>query len=122
MHSPLHITVEYVVSYSILADIFISLADNYILSTTSVDHRLISDAILTMGHMAKHLAWGAYFVLVQNYLKLLRTKNESERVYIHMQVTVLDDFHFLMEKVVSEADQSKEDEEEDEGTEEGVEE
>ena len=108
---------------STLADIFVPLVGNYVLSTASVDHHLVNDAILTTGRMAKHLAWGAYFVLVQKYLKLSRAKDASERVYVRALVTILDNFHFPMEEVVPEADQSKEDEEEeDEGAEGGVEE
>ncbi|KAG5642515.1 hypothetical protein DXG03_002616 [Asterophora parasitica] len=85
-----------------LADIFVPLVGNYIASTASVDHHLVTDAILTTGRMAKHLVWGAYYALVQKYLKLSRAKDESERVYVRTLVALLDNFHFPMEDIVAE--------------------
>ncbi|KAF8058584.1 armadillo-type protein [Lyophyllum atratum] len=85
-----------------LAEIFVPLVGNYIASTTSVDHHLVNDAILTTGRMAKHMGWGAYYALVQKYLKLSRAKDESERVYVRTLVALLDNFHFPMEEIVVE--------------------
>ncbi|KAF9461849.1 armadillo-type protein [Collybia nuda] len=87
-----------------LADIFIPLIGNYIVSSSSIDHHLVNDAILATGRMAKHLAWGAYYSLVQRYLKLSRAKDESERIYVRTLVALLDNFHFPMEEIVSEVD------------------
>jgi U3 small nucleolar RNA-associated protein 20 len=42
---------------------------------------------LTTGRMAKHLAWGAYYALVQKYLRLSRAKDASERVYVRTLVS-----------------------------------
>ncbi|KAG5646331.1 hypothetical protein H0H81_008504, partial [Sphagnurus paluster] len=97
-----------------LADIFVPLVGNYIASTTSVDHHLVNEAVLTTGRMAKHLMWGAYYALVQKYLKLSRAKDESERVYVRTLVALLDNFHFPMEDIVPESDVSEEQEEDDE--------
>ncbi|KAF9479084.1 hypothetical protein BDN70DRAFT_879151 [Pholiota conissans] len=83
-----------------IADIFVPLVANYIVSTTTVDHHLVNDAILATGRMARQLSWGAYYALVQKYLKLSRMKDESERVYIRALVALLDNFHFTMEDVV----------------------
>ncbi|TFK45123.1 armadillo-type protein [Crucibulum laeve] len=94
---------------STLAEIFVPLVGNYIVSATAVDHHLVNDAILTTGRMAKHLAWGAYYALVQKYLKLSRAKDESERVYVRTLVSLLDNFHFPMEEVIPETEVVNED-------------
>ncbi|KAF8206463.1 armadillo-type protein [Mycena galopus ATCC 62051] len=83
-----------------LAEIFVPLVGNYISATSSVDHHLVNEAILTTGRMAKHLAWGAYYALVQKYLRLSRAKDASERVYVRTLVSLLDNFHFPMEQAV----------------------
>lgn len=83
-----------------IADIFVPLVANYIVSTTTIDHHLVNDAILATGRMAKQLSWGAYYSLVQKYLKLSRMKDESERIYVRTLVALLDNFHFPMEEVV----------------------
>jgi U3 small nucleolar RNA-associated protein 20 len=83
-----------------IADIFVPLVANYIVSTTTLDHHLVNDAILATGRMAKQLSWGAYYALVQKYLKLSRMKDESERIYVRTLVALLDNFHFPMEEVV----------------------
>lgn len=87
-----------------LAEIFVPLVGNYIASTSSIDHHLVNDAILATGRMAKHLGWGAYYALVQKYLKLSRAKDESERVYVRTLVALLDNFHFPMDAVVPEVE------------------
>ncbi|KAJ7158771.1 armadillo-type protein [Mycena filopes] len=96
-----------------LADIFVPLVGNYITATASIDHHLVNDAILTTGRMAKHLAWGAYYALVQKYLRLSRAKDASERVYVRTLVSLLDNFHFPMEDaipVIPEAPENEADE------------
>ncbi|KAI9063947.1 hypothetical protein FKP32DRAFT_1603293 [Trametes sanguinea] len=85
-----------------LAEIFIPLVGNYISSTDSVDHHLVNEAILATSHMAKHLNWGAYYALVQRYLKLAKQKDGSERVYVRAIVAILDSFHFPMDETVKE--------------------
>ena len=106
---------------STLADIFIPLVGNYIMSTTSVDHHLVNDAILATGRMAKHLSWGAYHGLVQKYLKLSRAGDQSERVYVRALVALLENFHFSMEEVVPNLDTANEETvEDDDGDEEDV--
>ncbi|KAJ7756392.1 armadillo-type protein [Mycena maculata] len=104
-----------------LAEIFVPLVGNYITATSSVDHHLVTDAILTTGRMAKRLAWGAYYALVQKYLRLSRAKDASERVYVRTLVALLDNFHFPMEEAVPipvDADEGNEedrDQDDDEG-------
>jgi len=85
---------------STLADIFIPLVGNYIMSTTSIDHHLVNDAILATGRMAKHLSCGGNHGLVQKYLKLSRVRDESECVYVRALVALLENFHFSMEELV----------------------
>jgi U3 small nucleolar RNA-associated protein 20 len=97
-----------------LAEIFVPLVGNYITATSSVDHHLVNDAILTTGRMAKHLAWGAYYALVQKYLRLSRAKDASERVYVRTLVALLDNFHFPMEQAVPIAEDANENEGEEE--------
>lgn len=87
-----------------LAEIFIPLVENYVVSTSTIDHHLVNDAIMATGRMAKHLAWGPYYALVQKYLKLSKVKDESERVYIRTLVALLENFHFPMDELVPEAD------------------
>lgn len=83
-----------------LADIFVPLVGNYIVTAASLDHHLVNEAILTTGRMAKQLVWGAYYALVQRYLKSSRDRDESERVYVRTLVAILENFHFPMEEIV----------------------
>ncbi|KAJ7066948.1 armadillo-type protein [Mycena amicta] len=89
---------------STLAEILVPLVGNYVTDTAVLDHHLVNDAISTTGRMAKHLAWGAYYALVQKYLRLSRAKDASERVYIRTLVALLDNFHFSMEESVPTAE------------------
>ncbi|KAF8623398.1 hypothetical protein AX17_007436 [Amanita inopinata Kibby_2008] len=89
---------------STLTEIFVPLIENFIIASGPVDHHLVNDAIITMGHMAKRLPWRPYYALVRKYVKLSKTKDEFERVYIRTLVAILDNFHFPMEDVL-EADQ-----------------
>ncbi|KAI0820961.1 armadillo-type protein [Irpex lacteus] len=88
-----------------LAEIFFPLVANFTTSGTQVDHHLITEAIITLGGIAKHLQWGAYYGSIQQYLRLARQKDESERIFIRTLVSLLDNFHFPMDGVV-EADQA----------------
>ncbi|KAI0657631.1 armadillo-type protein [Cubamyces menziesii] len=85
-----------------LAEVFIPLVGNYVVSTDVLDHHLVNEAVLAMGQMAKRLNWGAYYALVQRYLKLAKQKDASERVYVRAIVAILDSFHFPMEESVKE--------------------
>ncbi|RPD58084.1 hypothetical protein L227DRAFT_196304 [Lentinus tigrinus ALCF2SS1-6] len=87
-----------------LAEVLIPLVGNYVVSTDSLDHHLVNEAILAIGHMAKHLNWGPYYALIQRYLKLAKQKDPSERVYVRTIVAVLDSFHFPMDDTVREDD------------------
>jgi U3 small nucleolar RNA-associated protein 20 len=91
---------EHCLRSTTLADIFVPLVSNYIVTAASLDHHLVNEAIITTGRMAKQLAWGAYYALVQRYLKLSRDRDESERVYVRTLVAVLENFHFPMEEIV----------------------
>ena len=85
---------------SLLADVFVPLVENFVVSSTSVSHHLVNDAIQAIGQMAKQLSWAPYHALVRKYIKLSKAKDESERVYIRTLVAVLDNFHFPMDEVV----------------------
>ncbi|KAH8088968.1 armadillo-type protein [Cristinia sonorae] len=87
-----------------LTDVFIPLVSNFVQTTGNVDHHLVNEAILTTGRMAKHLSWGSYYALVQNYLRLSRQRDASERVYVRTIVAILDNFHFSMDTVVKESE------------------
>lgn len=88
-----------------LAEIFFPLVANFTTSGTPVDHHLITEAIITLGGIAKHLQWGAYYGSIQQYLRLARQKDESERICIRTLVSLLNNSHFPMDGVV-EADQA----------------
>ena len=103
-----------------LTEIFVPLLGNYIQSSISIDHTLVNEAISATGHMARKLTWGAYYALVQHYLKLAKLKNTSERVYIRALVAVLDSFHFEMVDQVQE--QAIPDEDDEDGEQGGVDE
>jgi U3 small nucleolar RNA-associated protein 20 len=86
---------------STITDIFAPLVANFITTTGDVDHHVITEAIASLGRLAKHLAWGGYYALVQQYMRASREKTEkekegSERVYVRTLVTILDSFHFPM--------------------------
>ncbi|KAI0628424.1 armadillo-type protein [Trametes polyzona] len=101
-----------------LAEVFIPLVGNYVVSTDSVDHHLVNEAITATGQMARHLNWGAYYSLVQRYLKLAKQKDTSEKVYVRAIVAILESFHFPMEETVEEdeiTDMAVADEERDAG-------
>ena len=83
---------------SLLADVFLPLVENFIVSSTSVSHHLVNDTIQAIGHMAKQLSWAPYHALVRKYIKLSKAKDESERVYIRTLVAALDNFHFPMDE------------------------
>ncbi|THH26353.1 hypothetical protein EUX98_g7834 [Antrodiella citrinella] len=87
-----------------LTDVFIPLVSNFIQSAGSIDHHLANEALLTTGRMARHLAWGSYYALVQQYLRLSRQRDASERVYVRTIVAILDNFHFPMEDVVKDSE------------------
>ncbi|KAH9921372.1 armadillo-type protein [Amylocystis lapponica] len=90
-----------------LADIFVPLVGNYVVSTDTLDHHLVTEAISATGRMAQQLSWGAYHALIQRYLKLVRMKDTSERVYIRAIVAILDHFHFPMDQAVSQSEENQ---------------
>ncbi|KAI0035598.1 armadillo-type protein [Vararia minispora EC-137] len=102
---------------STLAEIFVPLVGNFITSAASVDHQLVNAAITATGTMARQLAWGPYISLVNQYLKLSKTKDALQRVYIRTLVSILDNFHFPVGDTVQNEnkeasdDQDEEDEE-----------
>ena len=90
---------------STLADVFLPLIGNYVGATSSIDHHLVTEAINVTGSIAHCLAWGAYNNLIHQYLRLVKQKDTSERVYVRTIVAILDNFHFNMdESVVAEDD------------------
>ena len=82
-----------------LADIFLPLISHFI-GDSSIDHTLVNEAIITTGKIARQLAWGPYYALVQQYLRSTKEKNSNEKTYVRTVVSVLDNFHFAMEDVV----------------------
>ena len=102
---------------STLADVFLPLIGNYIGTTDSIDHHLVTEAINTTGSIARCLAWGAYNNLIHQYLRLLKRKDSSERICVRTIVAILDNFHFNMdESVVREGDAEENDDAEEPDT------
>ena len=90
---------------STLADVFLPLIGNYVGATDSIDHHLVTEAINTTGSIARCLGWSAYNNLIHQYLRLVKQKDASERVYVRTIVAISDNFHFNMdESVVVEGD------------------
>lgn len=90
---------------STLADVFLPLVGNCIGATDSIDHHLVTEAINATGSIAHCLAWGAYNNVIHQYLRLVKQKDSSEKVYVRTIVAILDNFHFNMdEPVVIEGD------------------
>ena len=85
---------------STLTSIFIPLVGNFIAPASHADHHLVTAAIAATGRMARHLSWSPYYALVQQYLKMSRAKDASERLYIRTIVAILDSFHFPMDEIV----------------------
>lgn len=83
-----------------LAEIFIPLIGNFITHDASVDHTLVNEAITTTGRLARHLQWGAYYGLIQQYLRLCRNKDSAERMYVRTVIALLENFHFPMTEAV----------------------
>lgn len=84
---------------STLASIFVPLVGNFITPASHTDHHLVTAAIAATGRMARHLSWGPYYALVQQYLKMSKAEDSSERLYIRTIVAVLDSFHFPMDEI-----------------------
>ncbi|CAL1711913.1 unnamed protein product [Somion occarium] len=91
-----------------LAEIFVPLVGNFIMSAGSIDHQIVTEAIMTTGRMARQLKWGAYYALIQQYLRLTKAKDASERVYVRAIVSVLENFHFPMNEVADMDEPSEE--------------
>lgn len=87
-----------------LAEIFVPLVEHYIVSTASLDHLLVAEAINTLGRIAKQLPWSAYYGLVQKYIRSSKDKDDAVRVHVRALVAMLENFHFSMEDAVQEPD------------------
>lgn len=85
-----------------IAEVFIPLVGNFITGTQSLDHHLVNEAVTTTGRLSKQLSWGAYHALVQQYLRLSKDKEKSEKAHVRTLVAVLDAFHFPMDDVAVE--------------------
>ena len=79
-----------------LQEIFLPIVNGFI--SDRGDHHLVNEAISTLGRIAKHLSWSAYYTLVQQYLKLIQDNSSAERTYTRALVSVLDNFHFSLEE------------------------
>ena len=84
---------------STLESIFVPLVGNFIAPASHTDHHLVHAAIVATGRMARHLSWGPYYALVQQFLQMSRTKDASERFYIRTIVAILGSFHFPMDEI-----------------------
>ncbi|KAF8131840.1 armadillo-type protein [Boletus edulis] len=83
-----------------LVEIFVPLVEHYIMSTASLDHLLVAEAINTLGHIARQLHWSAYYALVQKYVRSAKDKDDAVRVHARALVAILENFHFSMEEAV----------------------
>ncbi|KAG7447295.1 uncharacterized protein BT62DRAFT_948312 [Guyanagaster necrorhizus] len=83
---------------STLSGILIPLIAHYLVPTSPSNHHLVNDAITAVGRLAKHLAWGAYYALIQSYMRLSKARDESEKTYVRTLVALLDNFHFSMDE------------------------
>lgn len=96
---------------STLFDIFIPILSNFIGDAT-VDHLLVNEAVMALGHIARQLPWNRYYSLVQQYMKLAKDKGALEKIHLRALVVILDNFHFSMEDVVPETTEDQATEEE----------
>jgi U3 small nucleolar RNA-associated protein 20 len=87
-----------------LVEIFLPLVEHYVVSTASLDHLLVAEAINTLGRIAKQLHWSAYYSLVQKYVRSAKDKDGAVRVHVRALVAILENFHFSMEETVQETD------------------
>ena len=87
-----------------LMEIFVPLVEHYIVSTASLDHALVAEAIHTLGRIAKQLHWSAYYALVQKYVRSAKDKDAAVRVHVRALVATLEQFHFSMEEAVQETE------------------
>ncbi|KAI0070349.1 hypothetical protein K474DRAFT_1670178 [Panus rudis PR-1116 ss-1] len=99
---------------STLAEVLVPLVANFIMAAGSVDHQIVTEAIAATGKMAGHLNWSAYHALVQQYLRLSRNKDASERVYVRTIVAILDNFHFPMAETVEVTEEKEDEQDQDE--------
>ncbi|KAG6382181.1 armadillo-type protein [Boletus reticuloceps] len=83
-----------------LVEIFVPLVEHYIVSTASLDHLLVAEAINTLGRIARQLHWSAYYALVQKYVRSAKDKDGAIRVHARALVAILETFHFSMEEAV----------------------
>lgn len=58
------------------------------------DNSLLQQCTLTLSALAKQLPWNHYYRLLQNYLKLIKTDEEKEKLYVRVIVGLLNSFHF----------------------------
>ncbi|KAG1731833.1 armadillo-type protein [Suillus paluster] len=92
-----------------LVEVFLPLVEHYIVPTASLDHLLVSEAINTIGRIAKYLGWSAYSTLVHKYIRSSKDKSEGVRVYVRALVAILENFHFSVEDAVQHVDPSADD-------------
>ncbi|KAI8994575.1 armadillo-type protein [Pilobolus umbonatus] len=58
------------------------------------DHNLLFQCSLTLSSLAKSLPWAHYYRLLQNYLTLVKSTDEKEKLYVRVVIGILDAFHF----------------------------
>ena len=82
------------------AEIWVPLASGFI--SPEVDHTLANQALSTLGALARVMAWGTYYGLVQKYLRASGEKGPGQRLSVRALVSVLEGFHFAMAEDVGE--------------------
>lgn len=89
------------ISSKTLADIFVPILNGFIIR--AANQAQADQAITTLGKVANHLEWPAYFAAWRRYMTLAKLKSNSNKAYARTVVAILDNFHFPM-GAVSEAE------------------
>ncbi|KAG8924868.1 U3 snoRNP protein [Tulasnella sp. 408] len=89
------------ISSKTLADIFVPILNGFIIR--AANQAQADQAIATLGKVAHHLEWPAYFAAWRRYMTLAKLKSNSNKAYARTVVAIMDNFHFPM-GAVSEAE------------------
>ncbi|KAG8917737.1 U3 snoRNP protein, partial [Tulasnella sp. 417] len=89
------------ISSKTLADIFVPILNGFIIR--AANQAQADQAIATLGKVANHVEWPAYFAAWRRYMTLAKLKSNTNKAYARTVVAILDNFHFPLE-AVSEAE------------------
>jgi U3 small nucleolar RNA-associated protein 20 len=84
---------------STISGLFVPLVGHFV-ANADVDHHVVNEAIITIGHLAGGLTWSAYNALVQQHLKEAKEKNGQEKIHVRTLVSILDSFHFQLDDIM----------------------